>query len=161
MICLDVIPGTPGKIKEKPTRAQYRYSAEVSYANRQRATDAGLPSLPTFHQGEPFEFLHRYLDAGVTYLCLSDRGSKVVPWLKECWRHLPPGIQVHLLGATDRKVLAEVPAYSADSSTWLQMAKNGDLRGRREHAAWCLHRAILGEQEMRKRWLDLPWWRAV
>ena len=57
-----------------------------------------------------FKYLHRYLDAGVTHLCLSDRGSKVIPWLKECWRHLPPGIRVHLLGATDRKVLTAVPA---------------------------------------------------
>ncbi|HYK09785.1 MAG TPA: hypothetical protein VEV39_03210 [Gemmatimonadales bacterium] len=126
MIGLDVIPGHP---QQPLTRAHIEDAAQESYANWAEANVLGLETLPTFHQGEDFKYLHQYLDAGVTYLCLSDRGSKVVSGLKECWRHLPSGTRVHLLGATDKDVLSAVPAYSGDSSTWMQMGKNGPPKG--------------------------------
>ena len=81
----------------------------------------GSPAIPTFHIGEPWEFLIEYKKQfkKIALGGLVPIKSKIEKqkWLDEvfarCWPH-----QFHAFGMTSEPLLMRFPFHSADSSSW-------------------------------------------
>ena len=135
---LDVIPGT---LKGPyPTEREFRDAATRGWAKYQREKSAGLKTIPTFHQGDPWEFLDRMVD-DADYIGLSPR--KVDTTRQRRWSgsirsssrikamgrlphegNMHKAIKTHGLGVASPVLMETYPWYSVDSRRWLQ-AGNG------------------------------------
>ncbi len=90
---------------------------DANLANWSRLHALGLKTVPTFHQGEPWELLKAYL--GVTDRIGLGFQRPIVnarEWLTECFTHIPAGFKVHGWAMTN---YTDLPFYSVDSTSWL------------------------------------------
>lgn len=96
----------------------------ATWENQQRMEDQGLHPVPVFHGGSPWEFLERYLERGYPYIALGGMvGTAGVPALlrhaTRCFRMAEgTGAVFHGFGMTKLPLLAALPWYSVDSSSW-------------------------------------------
>lgn len=117
-----------------------------SERNMGRLEDLGHQVLPVFHAGEPMEYLERWCRR-YPYIALGgmvgSRGPKLLRWVVQCLlvgrEH---GTRFHGFGLTAQDVVARVPLYSMDSSSWGAGHRHGILM------LW---------DEPRLRWVQVKW----
>jgi hypothetical protein len=138
-IALDVIPGAPGRA---PSADEVAAAKAETFANLDAMRAAGIPTarlLPvaTLHDADWQGTIGAYLAMGFTYIalggCAKAGKAEAQAWLDAVFAAFP-GVDFHLLGIT-RAWADHYPARSADSTSWLQLAKNRHAEGGRGLAA--------------------------
>ena len=137
IINLDVIPGKPG---QKPTPQEITSAMQESLANADVLRARNFDVMEVFHMGEPFEFLDLLLDRrpeAETILGISPRkdlGQQAQErWLESLLGHMVRRFGVknlprtHGLGVTNKDLLSAFPFYSADSTSWVNAQRWGQL----------------------------------
>jgi len=125
VICLDVIG-----------------DRKASYENWRIMRDEGVDTMPVFHlqtdrpEDDSYEWLERYLEEAdyiavgaiaKMNLSLKMQGLDFV-WNKYLTDNSgKPIVKVHGLGITTAKIMLRYPWYSVDSTTWTNMARNGQI----------------------------------
>lgn len=107
-----------------------------TYVNQKAMEKLGVKPLPCFHYGEPEEYLDYYVQ-NYSYITLGGMVPISTPqlrlWLDRIWeRHLTdkngkPLLKVHGFGLTVVDLMKRYPWYSVDSSSWVQIAANGNI----------------------------------
>lgn len=107
-----------------------------TYVNQKAMEERGVKPLPCFHYGEPEEYLEYYV-ANYSYITLGGMVPISTPqlryWLDRIWeKYLTdengrPKIKVHGFGLTVIELMTRYPWYSVDSSSWVQIAANGNI----------------------------------
>lgn len=122
---LDVIPGKFGK---RPTKDDIENSASQGLINYKIMKKAGLKVIPVFHQHEDFKWLEKMMKE-TDYIGISPANDVSVKqrlnWLKKVFFLLKDDYKTHLFGLTAVSALKIIPAYSADSTSWLASARYG------------------------------------
>jgi len=90
----------------------------------------GFKPIPVFHYGANLDWLKSYVDDGCDYIALGatvpiKNKTVVAKWVISL-QVLYPNVKYHLLGCSSTKVTHLTDLYSADSSTWITQAKNGN-----------------------------------
>ena len=99
--------------------------------------------LPVFHIGEDFKYLNNMCNAildgkHIPYIALGgtvglDRKTKDT-WYNTAFRVIKqsknPNVKVHAFGMTSLDILEKYPFTSADSTSWLMTAANGNIHTR-------------------------------
>lgn len=133
----------PGELRRKPTLWEQRESPAKSWHNylymREQVKEADK-LLPVFHIGEDFRHLQNMLDATfngehIPYIGLGGTVGLACTvkedWYKQCFKIIQqssnPNVKVHAFGMTNLEILENYPFESADSTTWLMAAINGEL----------------------------------
>lgn len=133
----------PGELRRKPTLWEQRESPAKSWHNylymREQVKDKDK-LLPVFHIGEDFRHLQNMLDATfngehIPYIGLGGTVGLACTvkedWYKQCFKIIQqssnPNVKVHAFGMTNLEILENYPFESADSTTWLMAAINGEL----------------------------------
>jgi hypothetical protein len=133
-VALDVIPGTYGKAN---TTAMVEASAKKSYDSLRRMRDKGLSPIPVFHQGEDYKWLVKLIEDGNMYIGISpyarSHRRKVLEFLDNsfsiiCDAKGNPRVKTHGFGVTSPVMMARVPWYSVDSTSWNLAAAYGALK---------------------------------
>lgn len=109
---------------------------EGTYHNQNKLESLGVEVLPCFHFGEPLDLCEYYV-RNYPYMTIGGMvpipNNKLMPWLDEVWDKVltdKDGVartKVHGFGLTARVLMERYPWYSVDSSSWVQMAANGNL----------------------------------
>jgi len=107
------------------------HNAEASAANQAVLEDRyDLPVLPVFHTGTPMEVLEGLLDRHA-YIALGGQvglTDRLRPWTVECFqRARRTGTVFHGFGQTQTWMLANLPWYSVDSSSWGKGHRYGQI----------------------------------
>ena len=141
------VDNIPGELTRTPTLKEKQQSPILSWENymymRERVKEKDK-LLPVFHIGEDLKYLNNMcnivLDGKhIPYIALGGtvgiRDSKIKEnWYKQCFRVIKdsknPNVKVHAFGMTSLKILENFPFTSADSTSWLMVANNGNLRTR-------------------------------
>jgi hypothetical protein len=130
---LDVIPGEFGR---KGTPEELEESAKLGYENYWKLIDMGVPKdklVHIFHQDESFHWLKKMVSE-MKYIGISPANDRTVPqkrvWLDQCMNYVTdekgyPKLKLHAFGLTSIPLLRRYPFYSADSTSWLFMARYG------------------------------------
>ena len=133
----------PGELRRKPTLWEQRESPAKSWHNylymREQVKDKDK-LLPVFHIGEDFRHLQNMLDATfngehIPYIGLGGTVGLACTvkedWYKQCFKIIQQSsnanVKVHAFGMTNLEILENYPFESADSTTWLMAAINGEL----------------------------------
>lgn len=98
----------------------------------------GLNPVPVIHQGTSLKWVHRYLDAGYTFLGLGGMAwraekLKCLDWLNSVFSILCntpdrlPIVKTHGFAITSFSMLVRYPWYSVDSSTWQKAGSFGQI----------------------------------
>ena len=133
----------PGALRRKPTLWEQRESPAKSWHNylymREQVKDKDK-LLPVFHIGEDFRHLQNMLDATfngehIPYIGLGGTVGLACTvkedWYKQCFKIIQQSsnanVKVHAFGMTNLEILENYPFESADSTTWLMAAINGEL----------------------------------
>lgn len=134
---LDIIAGTLDG--EYPTEEEFHDAATRGWANYQREKAAGLKTIPTFHQGDPWQFLDM-MAKDTDYIGISPRKvDATLPekfeWLNDVFRRIDamgrgpqPGnmhnaLKTHGLGVSSPELMTTYPWFSVDSRAWLYAGK--------------------------------------
>ncbi len=107
----------------------------ATWANYELMRKEGVPCIPTFHYGEPWDVLRKMVDT-VEYMAFG--GLVGVPsaarksWLNEAWRLTCdakgfPRIKVHGFGVTTVDLMTTFPWHSVDSTSWVKRAAFGTV----------------------------------
>lgn len=114
---------------------------DATHRNTLALEDMGLSVLPVFHTGSPWDRLEK-LCAAYPYVALGGMvpytrmQGEVMRWLVRCFRiGAEHGTVFHGFGQTGVPVMAALPFYSVDSSTWSVGARYGYMFLWDEHAA--------------------------
>lgn len=138
---VDTIPGVFGQPK---TREQLLEAPAKSWENylymkdRVKSVDK---LIPVFHQGEDFKWLVNMLEYThedghhIPYIGISPANdvsvAKKTKWLIEVFRVIKnssnPDVKTHAFGMTSLHLLEQFPFTSADSTTWVMTAANGNI----------------------------------
>lgn len=129
-INLDVIPHVKGT---KPTKEQIVAACEKGIENYHYIKSKGHSTIHTFHQ---FEDL-KYLDLIATecndfnYIGISPANDQSIEsrnqWLSSVYNKIKNSTRTHVLGLTAKDSLEKFPCYSADSSSWINVGRFGEL----------------------------------
>jgi len=131
---LDVIAGSLEG--DNPTPNEFRAAATKGWQNYLKEKAAGLKTIPTFHQGDPWDFLDLMAN-DTDYIGLSPRKVNTTTpekaeWLNEVFHRIDlmgklpkPGnmqnaLKTHGLGVASPVLMEYYPWYSVDSTRWLQ-----------------------------------------
>lgn len=100
--------------------------------------------LPIYHFGEPFSGLERILNTEVrgklpAYIGVGGRHGVSTKEQEKYFETVfkivrnskNPNVKIHAFGMTVLSLLEKYPFYSADSTSWLQVANNGSIFGKR------------------------------
>lgn len=109
---------------------------EKTLLNQRDLERRGCAVLPCFHYGEPLDLCEYYVN-NYEYITIGGMvpipNVKLEPWLDELWARVltdKDGLsrtKVHGFGLTARNLMAKYPWYSVDSSSWVQIASNGNI----------------------------------
>ncbi len=105
---------------------------DATYQNQIMLEEMGLKPLPVFHVGEDFKWLDMYLEK-YNYICLGGmvpymrQQKQIMPWLIKCFKRARGRAVFHGFGATAWTVIAALPWYSVDSSSWGQGFRYGTV----------------------------------
>lgn len=95
--------------------------SKATRANVERAWSDGIKAIPTFHFGEPWEYLEWAASSAPKFALggmARRRDSERVGFIRECFRRAWP-CRVHGFGVTSRDGAMAAPFHSVDSSSWL------------------------------------------
>jgi hypothetical protein len=129
-INLDVIPHTKGTI---PTGTQIKTACEKGIENWHYIKSKGHSTIHTFHQFEDLSYLKLIMNEcnDLNYIGISPANDQSLDsrseWLKDVYSVVRDTTRTHLLGLTAKGALEKFPAFSADSSSWLNVSKYGEL----------------------------------
>jgi hypothetical protein len=134
---LDVIPYPTLNPK---TAVECSENSWKNYLYMRERINTDCRILPVFHFGEPEDALYRILNTPVNgklsdYVCIGGRHGvstvEQIAYFNRIWKIIRssdnPKVRVHALGITVPEILERFPFYSADSTTWLQVAINGGI----------------------------------
>lgn len=138
---VDKIPGEHGKPK---TKEQIMEAPELSWQNylymRDRINEPDK-LLPIFHRREDFKYLEQMLETTfdgkhIPYIGLAPTtDSSTVEkekWFIKCFEVINkssnPNVKTHAFGMTSLRLLESFPFTSADSTSWIMTAINGNIR---------------------------------
>lgn len=106
---------------------------KATYQNQRRMESHGLTPVPTFHVGEKFKWLERYLSRN-QYVALGGMvpysGTLTLHyWLERCWEVIEryDDVRIHGFGLTDLTLARRYPWYSIDSTTASRAGRSGVL----------------------------------
>ncbi|VVB51667.1 Uncharacterised protein [uncultured archaeon] len=133
---LDVIPGSLTGPPLEENDPEFARAAAAGWQNYLKEKAAGLKTIPTFHQGDPWEFLDLMM-ADTDYIGISPRKvakttAQKGDWLNQVFQRIDaagklpkPGnmhnaIKTHGLGVSSPVFMETFPFYSVDSTRWLQ-----------------------------------------
>lgn len=122
---LDVIGGKGDADTDKKTYENYLYLKQ-HIKNPHKL-------LPTYHQGDKFEYLEKYLnDPDIDYMALGGlvgaNKNVLTNFFKSCYtiiNKIRPDMCIHAFGMTSKPLLRSFPFTSADSTGWIMTAANG------------------------------------
>lgn len=134
---LDVIPYPVLNKTTARTCAEKSWENYV-YMQERIITDSYI--LPLYHFGEPKESLMRILETPVkgklaSYIGIGGRHGVSMDLQEQYFHEIfsmiqrskNPKVKVHVFGMTVLRVLEKYPFYSADSTTWLQLALHANI----------------------------------
>jgi hypothetical protein len=94
---------------------------EASYRNAVYMREQGAKCFPTFHFGEPWEYLLTYAKnfdkVGLGGLVPVKNAEERNAWLAECMSRIWPK-KTHAFGVMGRDTLMKFPFHSVDSTSW-------------------------------------------
>lgn len=94
---------------------------EESYKNASYMKSKGVSAFPTFHYGEPWEFLQEYAKnfdkVGLGGLVPVKSAVERNAWIAECMSRIWPK-KTHAFGVMGRDSLMRFPFHSVDSTSW-------------------------------------------
>lgn len=109
---------------------------QKTYENQLEMERRGVRPLPCFHYGEDERYLEYYM-ANYSYITIGGMVPISTPqlylWLDRIWeKYLTDGsgrprLRVHGFGLTTMGLVERYPWYSVDSSSWVQVARNGGM----------------------------------
>ncbi len=137
------VDNIPGKFRRLATLKEKQQSPILSWKNymymRERVVDKDK-LLPVFHIGEDFKHLNNMcniiLDGKhIPYIALGGtvglNATTKDNWYKQCFKIIKqsnnPNVKVHAFGMTSTNILENFPFNSADSTSWLMTANNGNI----------------------------------
>jgi hypothetical protein len=129
-INLDVIPHTKGTV---PTKKQIEDACLKGIENYHYIKSKGHSTIHTFHQFEDFKYLERIIKEcnDYNYIGISPANDQSVEsrneWLKKVFNLVKNDVRTHVLGLTAKESLEKFPCYSADSSSWINVGRFGEL----------------------------------
>lgn len=107
-----------------------------TWQNQMAMEQMGVRPLPCFHYGEDERYLEWYIK-NYDYITLGGMVPIPTPqlfhWLDRIWdKYLTDGsgrprLKVHGFGLTTLALMERYPWYSVDSSSWVQIAANGNI----------------------------------
>jgi hypothetical protein len=125
-IDLDAYIETCKKLKDTDPLLTEIFSLDVigdwkaSAENARKMWAAGIPAIPTFHIGEPWDALKRmageYPKIALGGVALA-RGKRKLGFLRECFARVWPK-KIHGFGCSDEKMLRKLPFHSVDATNW-------------------------------------------
>lgn len=132
---VDAIPNSISEVNEAAEKTWSNYLYMKSKLNNPDSL------LYTFHVGEPIRFLKRALsykdDSGkyIPYIALGGMVGKSAQtrrnFLTMAFNIIKkspnPNVKIHTFGMTDKRLLAEFPITSTDSTAWVIVAANGGV----------------------------------
>lgn len=108
----------------------------LTWQNQIAMEKMGVRPLPCFHYGEDERYLEWYI-ANYDYITLGGMvpisTPQLIQWLDRIWdKYLTdssgrPRLKVHGFGLTAHSLMMRYPWYSVDSSSWVQIAANGNI----------------------------------
>ena len=93
----------------------------------------GIAPIPTIHGDAGMDWMHRYIDAGYTYLGIGagERWgvmSKILKYLDTAFNIAEKaGVHMHGYAMTAPVILQRYPWYSVDSATWVRQGGHGGI----------------------------------
>jgi hypothetical protein len=129
-INLDVIPHIKGTT---PTKEQIVRACEKGIENYHYIKSKGHSTIHTFHQFEDFKYLELIKKEcnDLNYIGISPANDQSVEsrneWLGEVFYNIRNDVRTHVLGLTAKDSLERFPCYSADSSSWINVGRFGEL----------------------------------
>ena len=129
-INLDVIPHVKGT---KPTQEQIEIACEKGIENYHYIKSKGHSTLHTFHQFEDLKYLHQIVKEcnDYNYIGISPANDQSIEsrneWLGKVFLEIKDTVRTHVLGLTAKDSLERFPCYSADSSSWINVGRFGEL----------------------------------
>lgn len=127
---LDVIPHVKGTIA---TPEQIARACERGIKNYHYLKECGHTTIHTFHQFENFAYLDLIIKEcnDLNYIGISPANDQSVEcrteWLKDVFYRIRTDVHTHILGLTAKEMLEQIPCYSADSSSWKNVQRFGDI----------------------------------
>lgn len=107
-----------------------------TWQNQMAMEQMGVRPLPCFHYGEDERYLEWYIE-NYDYITLGGMVPISTPqlfhWLDRIWdKYLTDGsgrprLKVHGFGLTTQALMERYPWFSVDSSSWVQIAANGNI----------------------------------
>lgn len=107
-----------------------------TWQNQMAMEQMGVRPLPCFHYGEDERYLEWYIK-NYDYITLGGMVPISTPqlfhWLDRIWdKYLTDGsgrprLKVHGFGLTTQALMERYPWFSVDSSSWVQIAANGNI----------------------------------
>ena len=107
----------------------------ASWDNFEYMIRKGVDAIPTYHFGEPFEYLLKMLD--YPYIAIGGlvgaKRAQLQYWLDDIWdKYLidgsgNPKVKVHGFGLTDSVLMFRYPWYSVDSTAWVLTSRFGSI----------------------------------
>lgn len=107
-----------------------------TWQNQMAMEQMGVRPLPCFHYGEDERYLEWYIK-NYDYITLGGMvpisTQQLFHWLDRIWdKYLTDGsgrprLKVHGFGLTTQALMERYPWYSVDSSSWVQIAANGNI----------------------------------
>lgn len=112
-------------------------NAEASWENYEIIRKSIPSVLPTFHYGEPFEFLEKMVKEA-KYIALGGvaqlgGGQKLLDWFDHVWgtylvnRDGTAKVKVHGFAVTNVSAMTRYPWESVDSSSWIMTSSFGNV----------------------------------
>jgi hypothetical protein len=125
-ISLDEIAGARSESRT-PDQEEFEKACEKGWANYEKLRDAGIPAIPTFHQGDDFKWLYRMVGE-TDFIALSTRKDGrdqdfKTEWLEQVFAGIGFDIKVHGLGVCKSDTMENFPFYSVDNTVWLNASK--------------------------------------
>ena len=140
------VDNIPGELTRKPTLKEQQQSPILSWENYMYMRERIIQKdklLPVFHIGEDFKYLNNMCNVildgkHIPYIALGgtvglDRKTKDT-WYNTAFKVIKqssnPNVKVHAFGMTSIDILEKYPFTSADSTSWLMTAANGNIHTR-------------------------------
>ena len=129
-INLDVIPHTKGT---NPTKEQISIACEQGIGNYNYIKSKGHSTIHTFHQFEDLSYLDLIVKEcnDFNYIGISPANDQSIEsrnqWLAKVYGRIKDTVRTHVLGLTAKDSLEQFPCYSADSSSWINVGRFGEL----------------------------------
>jgi len=110
--------------------------AEKTFENQKIMEAAGLSPIITFHKGEDYKWLEKYISlydyvaiggiaGGLTVKSIDDHLGKC--WDIICDSRGYPKVKIHGFGLTSLKLMMRYPWYSVDSTSWVMTSRTGSV----------------------------------